>query len=314
MRAMNTSQAAVVDVILSNYVRGYSNAEFVATRLLPTANVPTRSTRQLRFGKDGFRRLNTRRAPGAPIVTVQYGYVADPISLQQDALQGMVPVEIGEEAAAVPGVDLGRNAVAMVMDQLDLGLEIDAANLTRAAGTYAASNRVTLSGGSQWHQSTSTPNADVKAGREAVRAQIGRYPNVMVIGPRVFNALTEHAAIKEQFKYTSADSITEAMLARYFGLDEVVVGKGVFLPDGAADSAAATDIWGNDAILAYVPRGTGNYMGPAFGYTYRLTGYPMVEAPWWDRETRSWKYPTVQERRPFVLGADAGFLLQAAVA
>lgn len=309
MRAMTTAQAGVVDVVLSNYSRGYANSEFIATRLAPVVDVPARNIRLLRFGKEGFRKLATRRAPGAPILTVQYGYAADPIALQQDALQGLVPVETQEEAARVPGVDMGRQAVAMVMDQLDLGLEIDVAALARNPANYGANNKVALAGTSKWTDPASDPKVDVDAGREAVRRQVGRYPNLLTLGAAPFNAARNHPKVKEQFKYTSADSVTEAMLARYFGVDEVIVGKAVYLPDGVADDQPATDVWGNDAILSYAPKG-GNWMVPSFAYTYRLRGYPLVETPWYDRDIRSWKYPTTQERRPYLVGADAGFLIQ----
>lgn len=309
--AMTPQQAGVVDVVLSNFARGYSNQEFIAQRVAPPVDIPSRNVRLLRFGKEGFRKLNTRRAPGGPILTVQYGYAADPVSLVQDALQGLVPVEIGEEAARAPGVDLGRNAVTMVMDQLDLGLEIDTAAILRDPARYAASNKMTLAGASRWLDPASDPGADVREAREAVRRMIGRYPNVLTLGATAFAALCEHPKIKEQFKYTSADSITEAMLARYFGVEEVLVGKAVYLPDGVADDQPATDVWGGDAILSYRSKG-GNWMVPSFAYTYRLKGYPLVETPWFDRDVRSWKYPTTQERRPYLVGADAGFLIQSA--
>lgn len=313
MRAMNTGQAAVVDAVLTNFARGYANQEFIAGVIAPVVDVPSRSSRTLRFGKESFRRLQTRRAPGSPILTVQYGYASDPVSLQQDALQGLVPIETSEEAARVPGINMGQTAVQMVLDQLDLGLEIDTAALVRTAASYPASNKVTLSGADQWSDPASDPKADIDEAKEAIRRLIGRYPTTLVLGPAAFNALSNHPKIKEQFKYTNSESITEAMLARYFALREVVNGKGVFLPDGAADSAPATDIWGKDAILAFVPQGS-NWMMPGFAYTYRLQGYPMVESPWYDRDIKSWKYPTTMERRPYHVGADAGFLFTNAAA
>lgn len=308
MPAMSTSQAGVVDAVLSNFARGYSNAEFVASRLFPAVPVPARNIRVLKFGKEGWRKLNTRRAPGAPILTVQYGYASDPASLVQDALQGLVPVETAEEASRIPGINLGQQAVAMVMQQLDLGVEIDTAGMARNPASYGVNNKVTLAGADKWTDAASDPKADVDAAKEAIRRQIGRYPNRMLLGPAAFLAATNHAKIKEQFKYTSADSVTEAMLARYFGVDEVVQGKAVYLPDGAAEADPAVDIWGNDVVLAYVPA-AGNWMVPSYGYTYNLTGYPAVETPWYDRDIRSWKYPTTVERRPYLVGADAGFLI-----
>lgn len=309
MAPVNTRTAAVIDPILSTHARGYRNAEFISQFLFPRATVPNRSMRTLKFGKESFRMLNTRRAPGSNVKRVQYGYASDPISLVQDALEGVVPIEHQQEAESVPGVDLGQNAIQMVLDMLDLGLEYDVATMARTTGNYAASNRVTLTTTARWTQSASTPFQDVRAGREVIRRMTGRYPNTLVLGATACNALQVHQSVKDQFKYTSSESITTKMLAAYFDVDDVVVGKAVFLPETAADTAQATDIWGDDAILAYVPKG-GNYQVPAYGYTYELAGYPQVEAPYYSRETKSWIYPTTLERRPYIVGADAGFLFQ----
>lgn len=307
MAPINTRTAAVVDVILSTHARGYRNAEFISHMLFPRAPVPNRSMRQLKFGKESFRLMNTKRAPGSNVKRVQYGYASDPISLVQDALEGVVPIEHQQEAESIPGIDLGQGAINMVLDVVDLGLEYDCATMARNAANYAASNKVTLTTTARWTQSASTPISDIKAGNEAIRRMTGRYANTLILGPNAKNALTSHASIKDQFKYTSAQSITTAMLAALLELENVVTGKAVYLPETALETAAATDVWGDDAILAYVPKG-GNYQVPAYGYTYELTGYPQVEQPYYSRETKSWIYPTTTERRPYIVGADAGFL------
>lgn len=308
MAPVNTRTAAVIDPILSTHARGYRNMEFVADVLFPRVTVPNRSMRVIRFGKESFRMMNTRRAPGADKKRVQYGYASDPISLVQDALEGVVPVEHQEEAMSVPGIDLGQGAVNMVLDVVDLGLEYDSAQLARTAANYDVNHKLTLTSTARWTNAASTPLADVQAGAEAIRRSIGRYPNTLVLGPTVFNALRNHAAVKEQFKYTSKDSITADMLAAYFDVKRVVVGKAVYLPETAADTALATDIWGDDAILAYVPETGNTYQVPSFGYTYELMGYPQVEAPYFVRSNDSWIYPIKTERKPYLVGAEGGFL------
>ncbi|MFN3294865.1 MAG: major capsid protein, partial [Gemmobacter sp.] len=235
---------------------------------------------------------------------------SDPISLVQDALEGVVPIEHQQEAMAVPGIDLGQGAVNMVLDVIDLGHEYEAAQLARTLGNYPTSNRVTLTGADRWTSATSDPLADIDAGKEAIRRLIGRYPNTLTLGPSVFNALKRHPKIREQFKYTSAQSITTEMLAAYFDVRRVIVGKAVWLPETAAETAAASDVWGDDAILAYVPEAGNNFQVPSFGYTYELTGYPQVEVPYFERSNDSWIYPTKAERRTYLTGAEGGFLFQ----
>lgn len=307
---LNTRTAAVVDPILSTHARGYRNSEFVAASLFPRVSIPNRSMRVIRFGKEAFRMMNTRRAPGANKKRVQYGYASDPVSLVQDALEGVVPIEHQEEAQSIPGIDLGAGAVNMVLDVVDLGLEYECAQIARTSGSYDANHKLALTGTDRWSSGTSTPVTDIDAGKEAIRGSIGRYPNTLMLGPSAFNGLKRHPTIKEQFKYTSSQSITTEMLAAALDLKNVVVGKGVYLPETAADTAMASDIWGDDAILAYVPETGDNYQVPSFGYTYELMGYPLVEQPYFERSNDSWIYPTKFERRPYLTGAEGGFLFQ----
>lgn len=310
MAPVNTRTAAVVDPILSTHARGYRNSEFVAEALFPRVTVPNRSMRSIRFGKESFRMLNTRRAPGADKKRIQYGYASDPVSLVQDALEGVVPIEHQEEAQSIPGIDLGQGAINMVLDSVDLGLEYDTAQIARTAANYDANHKLALVGTARWTNAASTPQADIDAAKEAIRRSIGRYPNVMLCGPTAGTALRRHQTVKDQFKYTGRDSITTEMLAAFFDLKKVIVGKAVYLPATAADTAMATDVWGDDVILAYVPEAGDNFQVPSYGYTYTLAGYPQVEVPYFDRSNDSWIYPTKVERRPILVGAEGGFLFQ----
>ena len=310
MAPLNNRTAAVINPILSNHARGYRNAGFIGSVLFPRVAVPNRSMSVLKFCKEAFRKLNTRRAPGSAVKRVQYGYGADTIALQQDALEAIVPIEYQEEAEKVPGIDLGANAINMVLDVVDLGLEFETAQLARAPANYTADHKLALAGAARWSSDTSNPGADIGAAKEIIRGYTGRRPNTLVLGPTAAAALKGHPKIKEQFKYVSKDSITLEMLAAFFELERVVAGDAVYLPETADDSAKATDIWGDDAILAWVPTTGGNYMVPSYGYTYELIGYPQVEQPYYDRPTKSWIYPTTTERRPYLVGADAGFLFQ----
>ncbi|TCT37433.1 major capsid protein [Martelella mediterranea] len=309
MAPMNQRGAAVIDPILTTHAVGYRNALMISSVLFPIVTVTNRSMRVIKFGKESFRLLNTRRAPGAARKRVQYGYADDPLALIQDALDGIVPREHQEEAETVPGIDLGAGAVDTVLDIMALGDEVTAANLARNADSYDANHKITLAGTDRWTDGVnSDPKADIDAGKESVRGSTGRYPNTLALGPTAGNALKNHPKIKEQFKYTSADSVTDEMLARYFDIERVVIGKAVYLPENADEDDLALDVWGNDAVLAYVPSAGDTYQVPSYGYTYRLRGYPMVEQPWFDKTISSWIYPTTTERAPLLTSAMAGFL------
>lgn len=310
MGQMTSQQAQAIDPILSNHARGYTNDEFIGTQLLPYVDIANRSMKVIRFGKDSFRSfIDTRRAPGSQTRRLQFGYTTDPVSLRQESLEAQVAYEVRDEAIQLPGIDLAKTSIENVQYTIGLGREVEIANMVRDPANYKPNNQTAFTGTDKWSDPASKPKDDIKEAKEAVRRMIGRYPNVLVLGPSAFNALDDHPAITEKFKYTSSDSITSEMLAKYFNVEKVLIGKAVALAENASDNDPAGDVWGNDAVLAYVPKGA-NYMVPAFGYTYRLKGYPIVEQPYEDRNYKSWIYPYTEEYRPYITGAEGGFLFK----
>lgn len=198
-RNMNTSQARVIDPILTTHAQVSRNAEMIGHLILPVADIPTRG--------------------------------------------------------------------AQVLDVIALGREFGTAQLVRDPDNYRANNKMALTGADKWSDPNSDPASDINEAKEQLRRRIGRHPTLLTLSPAVFNALKVHSKIKEPFKYTSADPVTTKMLAQYFDIEDVVVGKTVMLEENA--SADASDVWGNDAILSFRPKGT-NYQAPSLGYTYRL--------------------------------------------
>ncbi len=306
-RANNTAQARVIDPILSTHALGYANAEMIAPELFPFANIPARGAKIIKFGKEAFRRLNTRRAPGGNKKRIQYGYEADSVALHGHDLEALVPFEHMEDAALVPGIDLAATSINMVLDVIMLGKEAEAAGIATDPNNYAANNKMALAGAAQWSDEASDPLRDILDAREDVRKRIGRYPNKLIVGATVFKTLQTHPKIVDRYKYVSQTSITADMLANLFEVSKLVVGKAVYLPEDAGDDVDALDVWGNVAILAYVPEGN-NYRVPSFGYTYRKTGHPLVMTPYMENNADSWIYPVKYEYRPILTSADAGFL------
>jgi len=305
---LSRDQNRVIDPVLTNVALAYADSEFIAHELFPSIVVPTSGAKVIRFGKEAFRKYNMRRAPGAKTARVQFGHATDPIALVQDALDGVVPREFLRDltGATRPLINLESQAVNSTMSIMLRGLEIDAATLALDATHYDVNHKETLSGTDQWDNSSSDPRKKLNVYKEAIRGSIGAYPNVLVLPPKAFNALADHGLLKDQFKYTSPDSLTTGMLQSYFGIAKVVVGMGVFAEDETSDF---TDIWSH-AVLAYVPQMGQTIQRPSFGYNYVGEGMPLVEEAWFDKGVKSWIYPVEFERRPIITGQSAGFLIQ----
>ncbi len=144
----------------------------------------------------------------------------------------------------------------------------------------------------------------ITEGKEAVRKKIGMYPNVVEVPANVFSVLDQNNHIRERLKYTSAESVTAEMLARYWEVDKVIVAKSVSTETEDGD---LTDVW-TEVVLAYVPTTNRNQGTPSFGYTYYLEGHPLVEENYYDKGTKSFIYPVEFEHAPYLTAMDAGFI------
>ncbi|MBF0192100.1 MAG: major capsid protein [Magnetococcales bacterium] len=308
MPMMNLAQVRLVDPVLTEISLGYRNAALVGEVLFPRVPVSLRAGKIIEFDKQAFLLVNTARAPGSGVKEINIGYEGAPFALDAHSLAGKIPQEHMEEAARGPGVDLGSRAVTTVMDIMLLGAEHEQAVLARNEARYPAGHVLDLNsaGQTQWTNGVSDPMRDIDTGREVVRAAIGRYPNTLLLGPKAFNAAKTHPDVIDKIKYTTSASVTVEMLAAQWNLKRVVVGEAVYTDD----TGQTHDVWGADAILAYVPDGGVGREVPSYGYTYVLQGNPFVETPYYDAKIKSWLHPVTYERKPVMVGPGAGFLIQ----
>lgn len=310
---MSVSNARVIDPILSTVAQGYRNAEMVAQYLFPIVPVDQRGGKIIQFNREDFRLYNTGRTPGGNTKRVNYGYQGLPYALEQHALEGLVPFELMQDASVVPGIDLGRGAVMKTQNIIQLRNEYASAAIATNAANYAASNKVTLAGTSQWSDYTgvSNPSKDIETAKEAIRAATGKRPNTVTLSPKAFNACKQHPLIIDRLKYTGRDSVTTDMLAVLWGVKNVVVGDAIY----EDATGALADVWGKDVVVAYTELGGLADLGlPSYGYTYRLRNFPAVETPYMDRNAKSWIYPVTDELNPVLAAASAGYIIKAASA
>lgn len=314
MSQMTPAGARVIDPVLSTIAQGYTNAEMVASALFPSVRVPTRGGKIITFGKEDFMLYGSQRAPGENTKRVQFGYSSGNFALVDYGLEGQVPVEIMQEGMAVPGIDHGAMAVRKVSAIMALRLEKQAADIARTAGSYASSNKVTLTSTAQWSDfsGTSNPINNIETAKDAVRAATGKRANTVVMGAAVMSKLRQHPVVVDRMKYTGRDVATAEILAALFGVQRVLVGDAIYSNDAGT---AFTDVWGKDVVVAYTELGSVADMGaPSYGYTYTLDGYPMAEEPYYDRNTKSWVYPVTRAEAPVLASASAGYLITNAVA
>lgn len=303
---MNPSQVRVIDPVLTTLLQGYRQPGLVGEALFPRVPVRLAGGQVLEFDKSSFKLYNTQRAPGTAKKRVSFGYSGKPYALELHSLESPVPIQSQRDAAIMPGVDLGSRAVRLTLAPTLLALESQQATLSTTAGNYDANHKVALAGATKWSATTGTPGPDIEAGKEAIRTSTGMRPNVAVCSAVAWKALRNNVNVIDRFKYTDKQSITTDMVANLFDLDKIVVGDAIV----ADDAGAFTDVWGNNFVLAYVPKVPMAIEEPSYGYTYTMEGHPQVLSPYFEQQTEAWIYGVNFERVAVLTAIASGYLIQ----
>ncbi len=306
---MNTAlkNRRVVDKVLTTLVLGYNlDQEFSGHHLFPDVPVLEMGGQIIKWGKEAFTILNTKRAPGETVRGVGITYSSEVYVLNNRLLEAISPEEF-IEASELANIQVKRQNVDAVYRLMRLEGEYDKAKLALDPNNYLPTNKATLSGTDMWDN----PNADVLTlmddAKETIRAKTGRYPNVLHLDAAGFQGLKRNIAIKEQFKYSGVASINTDLLANYFDVEKVVVGRAV----ATGVEGEFEDIWKGASVLAYVPpENLRSQATQSYGYNYVLKGYPLVEKEYWDKSDRSWHNPVLFRDKVVMTDSGAGFLFQ----
>lgn len=306
MPQMNNAQVRLVDPILTSIAQGYRQQDLVGMNLFPAVPVQVSGGQVLEFGKEAFKAYSTARAPGGSTKRIQFGHLGRPFALENHSLEGLLPREHVRDAQVSPGVDLASRAINQTMAAMLLALEVQQAGIALTAASYDANHKVALTGTSKWSDDTSDPIKQFDTYKEAIRTSTGRYPNVMLVSASGWNAFRNNAKVIDRIKYVNQGVLTEQIAAAMLGLDRIVVGRAV----KSDDAGTFSDIWGNNAVIAYTALGSKGMEEPSYGYTYTMEGNPAAEEGYYERNSKSWIYPVSYERAPVLSGITAGFLVQ----
>ncbi|MGQ0711644.1 MAG: hypothetical protein ACT4NV_18070 [Rhodoferax sp.] len=301
--------------ILTSLLLGLGQGTMVAEKLFPRLPQALSSVALAQLGNERLKRYNLRRAPGAPTKRVDIKFEGKVYSVAQHAVDIPIPRELIREADESRKLNVSNHleisqiAMTTANDILGLGYEVEVAELATSAGTYAAGHVLALAGGTKWSASTGTPVTDIRAAANVIRKKIGKRPNKLTLSPDAKLALESNAEVKTFLPSTQQGVATMEQLAKILEVDEVVCGDAVWVDN--ADTGQ--DVWGNNAVLAYVPKigGAGNSISlaePGFGFTNVIDGHPFAETPYYDNGAKSWIYGATYERQPNVAYNTAAFL------
>lgn len=297
------------DPILSNVSIAYKNLDYVAEQILPLVPSKKKTGIYYVYDKSKFRKVPTLRGVGSASREVGYGLSKSTAYVCKDhALKQLVPDELKDQALQplTPEIDAVENITERIMVEKEYDLATymrNHANLT---------NYTTLASTTQWSDyANSDPISNVAAGIESIRSKIMKPGNVLLLGQEVYNKLIDHPDIIDRIKYSQIGIANEALLARVFNVQKVIIAGAIRESAVEGQSSSLAYIWGKYAWLLYVTPRPG-VKQVSFGYHFQYKNRRVDK--WYDKE-REGTFARIHDHYTReIITVDAAYLIKDAVA
>jgi hypothetical protein len=160
-----------------------------------------------------------------------------------------------------------------LFEQRALAREKRIATVMTTAGNYATGNKATLAGADQWNSASGgNPIKNIQDAKAALWMGRGQGRTLAFSDLNIFNVLSRHADILGLFLYSGnpIGLATPGLIARFFGLDDYLVGAAREDTANEGQTASYSRIWGDYFGLARVMN-RASLRNVAFGCTMRWT-------------------------------------------
>lgn len=315
-----------VDAILTNISTAYMQEQknFIADKVFLPLGVKKRSDLYFRYSKDDFNTdAMTVRGDGAESAGTSYALSQDAYVTTVYALHQDLGDQLMENADAP--LDPKRDATMFLTQKALIRKDVQLANDAFATGIWGTDvvgvpGTPTTGQVVQWNDFTSSdPIGDIENARDTVLQTTGQEGNVFVMGYKVFKILKQHPDIIDRIKYTTSDVPTEALLAKLFGFDEVIVAKAVYNQAGEGQTGVFNYITGNTALVLHRPQSAG-VMVPTAGYQFHWEGVSngigdqIGIKSWYNQDRAATRVEAQIAFTNKIVGADLGYFFSSIVA
>ncbi len=258
------------DPILTNFSVGYKDQALYGDRIMPLTPVNTQSGRYRVFDRSNWLIFESAREPGAVANEIMGAkWSEDTFYNRERSLQVPIFDEERQQLTSAGGlanatfggalqINPELDATELATRSLLLGHELAVSTLVRDPAQYAVSNKITLSGASQWNDytggtaSTSNPVNDIMVGMRAIYAGTGRYPNTLAIPALGMSYIENHPRVVDRFKnFTLAVQDAFRTLTGFEGT--ILPVDSVYNAANNIDSTpSVASFWGKDVWLGIV--------------------------------------------------------------
>jgi hypothetical protein len=240
---------------LENISIAYRPGEFIADQLIPAVSVQHESDKYYVYDNDTMSMPETLRANGSRSNRAQFNVSTSSYTVEEHALNDVVTMRDRNNAdkAMNPEIDVTEVLTKKIL----IRKEYECAQMCQLPANW--SNNYSLTSTYAWTANTtlSNPITQIDSATTKILGSSGYRPNVLAIDHLTFVGAKEHVSITDRVKYTSADSVTEPMLAKLFNVSKLLVASAIYEGADEGLTSAMTWIWTSCAFLAYMEPSAG---------------------------------------------------------
>ncbi len=268
-----TLQRGDLGAIAYEYLLEASQRGFIGLQILPIFPVPKQSADYPIIPIEALLKLpDTKRAPRGTYGRSDYEFETGTYSCEEHGWEE--PVDDVERALYATYFEAETVATMRAVDILLRSQEKRIADMVFNTGNITATADVAIA----WNTAaTAVPRANVTTAKAAMRAASGLEPNVAVMSKKVFDNVMLTAEIRDALKYTNpieigSEDFQKSLLAKYFGVDRILVGNAIRDSGKKGQSYTIADIWDDEYVGLFKISGGGpDLRDPCLGRTFLWT-------------------------------------------
>ena len=305
--------------VAKNIVLGFMNEQksFVAGQILKPIKIEKNTGDIKTVGKDHLRIINDIQTDGDSVILTHSVTKAEKWDLERHSLKSLVTEDdmdqLGEQNAKNDFASFNAESLMVSRENGVSG---------QLTSTAVMTNSDTLTGGQQWDDYTnSDPQGDFRTAQASIRTACGRWGNLAVMGPKVWQDLTDHPDMKESGVNVGQANATMAKMKSIIfpGQPEssvtLLIGMAQYNSSKKGQTAVMADLWGRDFVLVYVnPNPNPRIHQSSLGYQFHRGQNSISVKEWMEADLdpakwikTTWMYDDV------LLDVLCGYLFKAAV-
>ncbi len=259
LQIVNTGTAtARLDLLGPILEEGFDTKAYVAHRVLPPLVVEKQAGAIPKFLFTDAQLLSILHAP-------KTGYARIQSTLDQKTftcLESGVEEPLSVEDYNIMGRDMAerqvtRKLIDIVLRARDAALA--ATLLSSAAETTFTGQVTTASGSLAWDNAGGLPLTDIEAAREALESRVGDGETCLLIGRGALTKLRTNAQLRTAYRNIAGindknavkSNLSEDQVKTALGIDELIVGKGVYNSVGEGGTPSLGFIWPSTYALLF---------------------------------------------------------------